>query len=195
MKLIAIIIILLIILFITYKFYNRENFNTINDVSQEYYAGGNFGNFKINNIIVSESFNVIPSGLIIAWNGSSFSVPSGWLICDGTNGTPDLRSRFIVGAGQGTGLTNYIVGEEGGNENITLSINQIPNHTHQLPLDNACFENGGCDARTTINFSGSANPGASSPPPNAPYNITNAGGGQPHENRPPYYSLFFIMKK
>ena len=51
----------------------------------------------------------IPSGGIILWSGSTGSVPSGWYLCDGTNGTPDLRNSFIVGAGN-----TYAVGATGG---------------------------------------------------------------------------------
>jgi len=51
----------------------------------------------------------VPSGAILMWSGSIGSIPSGWLICDGTNGTPDLRSRFVVGAG-----STYAVNATGG---------------------------------------------------------------------------------
>ena len=51
----------------------------------------------------------VPSGCILLWSGSTGSVPSGWLLCDGTNGTPDLRDRFIIGAGN-----NYAVNATGG---------------------------------------------------------------------------------
>lgn len=41
----------------------------------------------------------IPLGLITIWSGAIVNIPAGWVLCDGNNGTPDLRSRFIVGAG------------------------------------------------------------------------------------------------
>jgi hypothetical protein len=50
----------------------------------------------------------IPSGLISIWSGSVGSIPSGWVICDGSNGTPDLRSNFVIGAG-----STYSVGATG----------------------------------------------------------------------------------
>ena len=53
--------------------------------------------------------NIIPTGVIVMWSGSIASIPTGWLICDGTNGTPDLRNRFIVGAG-----STYSVAGTGG---------------------------------------------------------------------------------
>jgi hypothetical protein len=61
-----------------------------------------------------------PSGGIIIWSGASTAIPSGWYLCDGANGTPDLRDRFIVGAG-----STYAVGATGGSANATL-----PSHTH-----------------------------------------------------------------
>jgi predicted outer membrane repeat protein len=60
-------------------------------------------------ILQSASASVtIPSGLISIWSGSTGSIPSGWVICDGSNGTPDLRSNFVIGAG-----STYSVGATG----------------------------------------------------------------------------------
>jgi len=67
----------------------------------------------------------IPAGMISLWYGSIGSVPTGWYLCDGTNGTPDLRDRFIVGAG-----TSYAVGATGGSANHTLTTAEMPTHTH-----------------------------------------------------------------
>jgi hypothetical protein len=62
-----------------------------------------------------------PSGGIIIWSGAANAIPSGWLLCDGANSTPDLRDRFVVGAG-----TTYAVGDTGGQNAIT----SVPAHTH-----------------------------------------------------------------
>jgi microcystin-dependent protein len=67
----------------------------------------------------------IPVGLITMWSGSIASIPSGWALCDGTSGTPNLRDRFVVGAG-----TTYAVGDTGGANTVTLDTTQIPSHTH-----------------------------------------------------------------
>lgn len=64
---------------------------------------------------------LMPSGGIIIWSGSSASIPSGWYLCNGANGTPDLRNRFVVGAG-----TTYAVGATGGQNAIT----SVPAHDH-----------------------------------------------------------------
>ena len=73
--------------------------------------------------------NILPSGVILAW--SKESIPDGWAYCDGNNGTPDLRSRFILGAGSGSGLSNRMLNEEGGNEN------SLVNHRHLLVTRNS----------------------------------------------------------
>jgi microcystin-dependent protein len=66
-----------------------------------------------------------PSGGIIMWSGSIASIPGGWLLCNGTSGTPDLRDRFIVGAG-----STYAVNATGGFATYSLSTAQLPSHTH-----------------------------------------------------------------
>jgi len=63
------------------------------------------------------------TGMIMMYNGST--APSGWAICNGQNGTPDLRDRFVVGAGSG-----YSVGNTGGANSVTLTATQMPNHAH-----------------------------------------------------------------
>jgi microcystin-dependent protein len=70
-------------------------------------------------------FGYVPSGGIIMWSGSVASVPAGWFLCDGTNSTPDLRNRFIVGAGD-----TYAVAATGGAASVTLTEAQLPAHTH-----------------------------------------------------------------
>jgi len=67
----------------------------------------------------------IPVGLITLWSGSIASIPSGWALCNGSSGTPDLRDRFVVGAG-----SSYAVAATGGANTVTLDTTQIPSHTH-----------------------------------------------------------------
>ena len=67
----------------------------------------------------------VPAGGIIMWSGAVVAIPSGWVICDGANGTPDLRNRFLVGAGD-----TYAVGATGGAATVTLDATQIPAHSH-----------------------------------------------------------------
>ncbi len=68
---------------------------------------------------------LFPSGGIILWSGSIASIPSGWLLCDGTNGTPNLRDRFVVGAG-----STYAVGAVGGSDAVSLITANLPAHSH-----------------------------------------------------------------
>ncbi|HUO23647.1 MAG TPA: hypothetical protein VMU59_14115 [Caulobacteraceae bacterium] len=75
---------------------------------------------------------VFTAGMIIHWYGLAANCPSGWAICDGTNGTPDLRDRFIVGAGASHGLS-----DSGGSATQTITVNgaaltvdQLPSHSH-----------------------------------------------------------------
>lgn len=72
------------------------------------------------NVKIAET---LVSGIITMWSGSSASIPSGWYLCDGTNSTPDLRDKFVVGAG-----STYAVGDTGGQNAIT----DVPAHTHNL---------------------------------------------------------------
>ena len=69
----------------------------------------------------------VPSGIIAVWSGAEGAIPSGWYLCNGSNGTPDLRNRFIVGAGSGS---SYSIGNTGGSDTVTLSTSQIPAHSH-----------------------------------------------------------------
>jgi microcystin-dependent protein len=67
----------------------------------------------------------IPAGLISMWSGSIGSIPAGWYLCDGSNGTPNLTDRFVVGAG-----STYAVNGTGGATSVTLTTNNLPAHTH-----------------------------------------------------------------
>ncbi|CAB5214315.1 hypothetical protein UFOVP190_52 [uncultured Caudovirales phage] len=71
---------------------------------------------------------VVPNGIIVMWGGSALSIPTGWYLCDGTNGTPDLRDRFIVGAGAPG--SNYSIGDVGGANTTTIATGNLPAHTH-----------------------------------------------------------------
>lgn len=72
----------------------------------------------------------VPRGGIIMWSGAANAIPPGWALCDGANGRPDLRGRFIIGAG---GV--YNPGDTGGAESVTLTEAQMPAHTHAVNLN------------------------------------------------------------
>ena len=130
-------------------------------------------------------------------------MPTGWYLCDGSNGTPDLRGRFVVGYHSGN--NDYDVNDIGGAESVTLQSSEMPSHFHYSfrsgnhgQLQNGSNLNannypGSGSGRANlyegynINSSGSvANVGKTS---NTPSGSTSA-----HENRPPYYALCYIMK-
>jgi microcystin-dependent protein len=70
---------------------------------------------------------LVPSGVILMWSGSIASIPSGWFLCNGANGTPDLRDRFLVGAG-----STYTVGATGGATTVALAEANLPAHSHSF---------------------------------------------------------------
>ena len=146
-------------------------------------TGANLSTFTndSNFINLTQAAGVFTTGMIMMFTGST--APSGWALCDGNNGTPDLRARFVVGAGDGTGdgNSNYSIGANGGAEQVTLNINQIPSHNHNLLFGIGSF--GGSSGAQTPRDGGSQS-----------NRISNTGGGQGHENRPPYYALSYIMK-
>ena len=143
---------------------------------------------------------LIPPGGIIMWSGSVNAIPEGWALCDGSNGTPDLRDRFIVGAG-----SSYNPGDTGGAKEVTLTIAQIPSHNHTANSDtkgaHAHIYN---DRQKTIGVElgtggyvwseDSSRNTSSAGGHNHAITVNNTGSGQAHENRPPYYALAYIMK-
>lgn len=128
----------------------------------------------------------VPCGSILMWSGKADSIADGWALCDGKNGTPDLRDRFVVGAGKA-----YNAGDQGGAASVTLTVDQMPSHNHEAlgsGKDDGNFSGGN-------NLNGERIPFTHSDSNSATVEVTRkTGGGQPHENRPPYYALCYIMK-
>ena len=121
------------------------------------------------------------SGMIILWSGAADAIPSGFVLCDGNNSTPNLSGRFVVGYDASN--SDYDVNDTGGSESVTLTVNQIPAHTHNINLAVRAFYQ---EPRNFgVGTDGSANNSE---------DTGSTGGGQSHENRPPYYALCYIMK-
>jgi microcystin-dependent protein len=76
----------------------------------------------------SAQVSALPNNTIAFWSGSIASIPAGWQLCDGTNGTPDLRNKFLVGAGN-----SYSIGNTGGDVTVYLDSPQLPAHSHPSP--------------------------------------------------------------
>jgi hypothetical protein len=168
-----------------------------------------------NTQIATTSFvhGLLPTGIILMWSGSVATIPYGWALCNGSNGTPDLRNRFLIGAGD-----TYSPGSTGGNiaQSVTtatggshthggsvggtaLSVNQIPAHTHTLDIQ--VFTPGsGTRLHRSFESAGAATP-----------TVGSTGGGQTHTHSissdsghthtlsvpvilPAYYALCYIMK-
>lgn len=124
------------------------------------------------------------SGMIMLWSGSADNIPSGWVLCDGENGSPDLRDKFIVGAG-----STYNVGDTGGEATHTLTKDEIPSHSHAMMTD--------LDGSQTWPAYTSYVGGWSQyplPMRSASADTELSGGNAPHNNLPPYYALCYIMK-
>lgn len=143
--------------------------------------------------------SAIPTGVIVMWSGSTSDVPTGWALCNGENGTPDLRNRFVVGAG-----ASYSVGARGGADTIALGIEQMPRHTHSFESSNAkvyiytsrgSYGSGGSyDEDLTSSSYGASSGEYAGYVDLSDASIGSKGSGQPIENRPPYYALCYIMK-
>ena len=149
-----------------------------------------------------------PRGMIIMWHGTTTDIPDGWAPCDGSivNGfqTPDLRGRFLVGANTAANtnpsFTKYEAkatadaNGETGKEKVALSIPEMPSHNHRIRGYQNGYDGGGGtkgyapssaaedlmgwnDALEAENTGGDAN-----------------GNTVPHENRPPFYAMVFIIK-
>ena len=129
-----------------------------------------------------ELSTAIPTGIITLWSGSIANIPSGWALCDGSSGTPNLTDRFVIHADADAAGTNN-VGDTGGASTHTLTVAEMPAHTH--PVD---IKGNGITPGTII--SGSDNVG--DPGVNPPTEST--GGGGAHNNRDRYYALAYIMK-
>lgn len=85
----------------------------------------------------------IPSGLVAMWSGAADAIPAGWALCDGSNGTPDLRGRFILGSTDEVdeeGNTAHQIGETGGEATHTLTEDEMPQHGHVETLTTNKYE-------------------------------------------------------
>tara|TARA_A100001388_G_scaffold249250_1_gene209812 strand:- start:95 stop:499 length:405 start_codon:yes stop_codon:yes gene_type:complete len=118
----------------------------------------------------------VPSGCILLWSGASNAIPSGYVLCDGNNNTPNLQDRFVVGAGN-----TYAVDATGGSADATLV-----SHTHNLLYNHGAF--GGS--------SGAVTPRSGNTPvvPGISGRVSTEGSSATNANLPPYFALCYIMK-
>jgi len=152
----------------------------------------------------------VPTGAIMLWSGraSDNSVPSGWALCDGSQGTPDLRDRFIVGSGG-----RYAPEEQGGRDEVRLQQEHLPAHSHSFTTDPADQRSSGIGTsekkQRPVGYpecqhyaveqreQESWSPGKQETKAHSHSGRTDAVGQHAPESvdiRPKYYALAYIMK-
>ncbi len=156
----------------------------------------------------------LPSGIIVMWSGAVSAVPSGWVICDGTNSTPNLTDRFVIHADADSGGT-FDVGDTGGSHTATplgsvgtsgahtLSESEIPSHDHRSAyLYSASGSSPSTNESTTTMYQWDKGSWGT----RASLMSTSDGGGGSHTHSggtftgssttvtPKYYALAYIMK-
>lgn len=150
---------------------------------------------------------LLPAGVIVMWSGTLGTVPSGWALCDGDNGTPDLRNRFVKGWSQGINP-----GTTGGSVTHTHAYTDVPNHTHPVSVtDPGHAHIQGVNSATTGGLSGYTPDTSTNTRVNSGYATSSATTGitaatsnpaggvaqgttQAAASEPPYFQLAFIMK-
>ncbi len=152
---------------------------------------------------VTDQINTrLPQGLISMWSGEE--IPTGWALCDGTNGTPDLRGRFVVGLNNNNNDYKPI-GKKGGLDKVKLTVGEMPSHHHTGTTNNAgnhrhrftgaAKRGDGSGTGSSNDYYRAFNRDTEFPGNHTHSFTTNASGSnQPHENRPPYFVLAYIMK-
>lgn len=158
-------------------------------------APGTSGNVLTSNGTTWTSSAAFVSGMIMLWSGSIASIPSGWVLCDGSNSTPDLRSRFVVGAG-----STYAVGTTGGSADAVVvshthtatSTVTDPGHSHSYTISEYnCNQNSG---QTQAGAALSGTTSSNTTGITVATSISTTGSSGTNANLPPYYALAYIMK-
>lgn len=155
----------------------------------------------VEQILSDTLYSVLPRGTIVAFHGNS--IPSGWVLCDGLNGTPNLIDRFIMGANH---ITN---GRTGGSDTVTLAEINMPIHDHpagSLYTNSAgshshyCYQpragkSDNTNDRDVMQYSDYKATSSSGSHSHSIYGNTGlAGASEPFSILPPYTVLFYIMK-
>jgi hypothetical protein len=144
------------------------------------------------------------AGMILMWSGTIATIPSGWYLCNGSNGTPDLRNKFIIGAFSDTSSVAYstITGantQTGGSKDLV-----VPSHTHTATVTDSGHAHtygstsrvqGGNDNGTFYDGqNNSASQTTTSATTGITVGISTTGVSGTNQNLPPYFALAFIMK-
>jgi len=124
-----------------------------------------------------KSVAIVPSGGMLIWSGLIANIPSGYVIFDGNNGTPNLLARFPRQVP--TAATNP--GTTGGSDSVTLTTAQLASHTHSYIQKQSTYDFNSQSSAVVLRATSSQNTGS-------------AGTGSSHENRPAYYEAAYVMK-
>ena len=151
------------------------------------------------NLDVAQAVYSVPAGGIIMWSGSIGSIPTGWFLCNGANGTPNLQDRFVIAAG-----SSYAVAATGGSANAivvshthTFAGDAMAAHAHK-PVNGYAMGltpggGGGLGGGDLNSASGNVDTSSVSAGTPTGTNSTTGSSGT-NANLPPYYALAFIMK-
>ena len=115
------------------------------------------------------------------------NIPDGWRLCDGTYDTPNLRGRFVVGYDADDGDHNTI-GNNGGEKTHKLTVSEMPSHYHSITMWGGDIAD---DWKKQNNLYLTHDKWSDQ---HNNRDFSSVGGDQPHENRPPYYVLCYIMR-
>jgi len=150
--------------------------------------------------------NTVPSGVITMWSGTIATIPAGWLLCNGSSGTPDLRNRFVIGAFQDTAGVAYttVTGADtqtgGSKDAITVSHTHTatstvtdPGHFHTVPYAQADAIGGG-GAQPAYRGSSTSNVSTATTGITVATTNASAGSSGTNANLVPYFALAYIMK-
>ena len=178
-----------------------------------------FSDIVCDGVDCAGNFGSLPSGSVMIWSGSAATIPVGWLLCNGTNGTPNLLDRFVTGAG-----STYAVNATGGAATVTLTQAETPAHVHSFsgvtstdgvhnhtvtdPTHSHTYNKPdglgaapfGSYLRNTTTFNTTASLTGVTLQNSVSHTHTfttvsaSIGGDGSHTNMPPYYALCYVMK-
>ena len=181
------------------SFFGANSGNNPNRVDNDFTYNPSTNTLKVGNIIDSSgNASAFVTGMILLWYGDTSNIPGGWVLCDGNNSTPDLRDRFVMGAGN-----NFNAGSTGGSNSVTLSTSNLHSHRHFVVSNDLGGQN-----RTNSNVSANnqVRKGTGAGNLYESYNLASTGSdaasgrssavgsGTAIDNKPLYHALCYIMK-
>lgn len=139
----------------------------------------------------------IPLGTIVAFALRKENIPEGWLPCDGSEipsdyqelatalgstKTPNLQGLFLLGVGNAESGNSYTLGQQGGEETHSLSIAEMPKHSHNYEVTKLSPKSAWLERKDDWNSSSKS-----------PATTSTEGNSKPHNNMPPFYAINYII--